>query len=74
MEQMEISRLRAELARDIFGKGDGVLRKGPAMKFVIIERHRLVWPIRVQCRVLLASVSGYINTWRGTSRSRAAAI
>ncbi len=24
-----------------------------------IERHKLVWPIRVQCRVLRASVSGY---------------
>jgi len=29
------------------------------MKYAFIERHKLVWPIRVQCRVLLASVSGY---------------
>ncbi len=29
------------------------------MKYAFIQRHRLVWPIRVQCRVLLVSVSGY---------------
>jgi transposase InsO family protein len=29
------------------------------MKYAFIERHKLVWPICVQCRVLLASVSGY---------------
>ena len=29
------------------------------MKYAFIERHKLVWPIRVQCRVLLVSVSGY---------------
>ena len=29
------------------------------MKYAFIQRNRLVWPIRVQCRVLLVSVSGY---------------
>ena len=29
------------------------------MKYAFIERHKLVWPICVQCRVLRASVSGY---------------
>ena len=29
------------------------------MKYAFIERHKRVWPIRVQCRVLLVSVSGY---------------
>ena len=29
------------------------------MKYAFIERHKLVWPIRVQCRVLRASVSGF---------------
>jgi transposase InsO family protein len=29
------------------------------MKYVFIQRHKLVWPICVQCRVLLVSVSGY---------------
>jgi putative transposase len=29
------------------------------VKYAIIQRHRRVWPIRVQCRVLQVSVSGY---------------
>ncbi|MBK6789063.1 MAG: IS3 family transposase [Betaproteobacteria bacterium] len=63
-EQMEISRLRAELARvkmerDILGKSDGVLRKGSEVKYAFIQRHRRVWPISVQCRVLEVSVAGY---------------
>ena len=56
-EQMEISRLRAEFARVKDGarhpgKSDGVLRERPEMKYAFIERHRRVWPISVQCRVL----------------------
>ena len=36
------------------------------MKYAFIERHKLVWPIRVQCRVLLVSVSLYHQhlAWR----------
>jgi hypothetical protein len=29
------------------------------MKYAFIRRNKLVWPICVQCRVLLVSVSGY---------------
>ncbi len=29
------------------------------MKYAFIQRHRRVWPIRVQCRVLEVSVAGY---------------
>jgi transposase InsO family protein len=29
------------------------------MKYAFIQRNRRVWPIRVQCRVLRVSVSGY---------------
>jgi transposase InsO family protein len=29
------------------------------MKYAFIQRHKLVWPVCVQCRVLLVSVSGY---------------
>jgi len=29
------------------------------MKYAFIERHRRVWPISVQCRVLRVSVAGY---------------
>jgi putative transposase len=31
------------------------------MKYAFIERTKLVWPISVQCRVLLVSVSGYYS-------------
>ncbi|QNP49232.1 IS3 family transposase [Diaphorobacter aerolatus] len=63
-EQMEISRLRAELARvkmerDILGKSDGVLREGAELKYAFIHRNRRMWPISVQCRVLQASIAGY---------------
>ena len=61
---MENSRLRAELAqvtmeRDILGKSHGVFREVPEMKYAFIQRHKRVWPISVQCRVLRVSVSGY---------------
>ncbi|WP_265297905.1 IS3 family transposase [Verminephrobacter eiseniae] len=64
VEQMEISRLRAELARvkmerDILGKSDGVLREGAELKYAFIHRNRQAWPISVQCRVLQASITGY---------------
>jgi putative transposase len=29
------------------------------VKYAFIQRHRRIWPIRVQCRVLGVSVSGY---------------
>jgi putative transposase len=36
------------------------------MKYAFIQRNKLVWPICVQCRVLLVSVSGYHEhlAWR----------
>ncbi len=63
-EQMEIGRLRAELARvkmERFhpGKSDGVLLKASDVKYAFIQRHRRVWPISVQCRVLAVSIAGY---------------
>ena len=33
------------------------------MKYAFIQRHKRVWPIRVQCRVLRVSVSGYHQHW-----------
>ena len=41
------------------GKSDGILCKGPEVKYAFIERHRRIWPICVQCRVLRVSVSGF---------------
>ncbi|EQD73678.1 transposase, partial [mine drainage metagenome] len=29
------------------------------MKYAFIQRNKLVWPICVQCRVLLVGISGY---------------
>jgi Transposase len=53
------------------GKSDGVLCEVPEMKYAFIQRNRLVWPISVQCRVLLVSVSGYHeHLARGTKRSK----
>ncbi len=38
------------------------------MKYAFIQRHKRVWPIRVQCHVLGVSVSGYYHIWRGAGR------
>ncbi|WP_376777265.1 IS3 family transposase [Paraburkholderia youngii] len=64
--QMEIARLRAELARvkmerDILEKGHGVLCKGVGMKYAWIERHSPQWPVSVACEALGVSPSGYHN-------------
>ncbi|WP_085953580.1 MULTISPECIES: IS3-like element ISBxe1 family transposase [Burkholderiaceae] len=63
-EQMEIARLRAELARvkmerDILEKGHGVLCKGVGMKYAWIELHSRQWPVSLTCQVLGVSPSGY---------------
>ena len=39
--------------------GERVLRESAELKYAFIERHRRVWPISVQCRVLRVSVTGY---------------
>ena len=41
------------------GPGERVLRKGSEVKYAFIQRHRRVWPISVQCRVLEVSVAGF---------------
>jgi putative transposase len=41
------------------GKSNGKLRKRPEVKYAFIERHRPLWPISVQCRVLGVSISGF---------------
>ncbi len=33
------------------------------MKYAFIRGHRQVWPVRIQCRVLGVSVSGYYEHW-----------
>ena len=51
------------------GKSDGILCKGPEVKYAFIERHRRIWPICVQCRVLGVSVSGFHQHLAGGGRS-----
>ncbi|MBU9671784.1 IS3 family transposase, partial [Burkholderia pseudomultivorans] len=63
-EQMELSRLRAEVARlkmerDILKKALCVLREGLNVKYAFIERNRRHWPISVLCEVLEVSPSGF---------------
>jgi len=67
----EIARLsglaKARMERDILKKRRRISR-GSRGEIRFIERHRTVWPIVVQCRVLEVSVSGY-----GRYRRQAAA-
>ncbi len=67
-EQMELARLRAELARvkmerDIL-KSDGELFAGVSVKYAWIERHNKRWPVTLQCAVLNVSASGYFEHQR----------
>ncbi|MGF7176116.1 IS3 family transposase [Azospirillum doebereinerae] len=78
-EQMEISRLRTELARvkmerDILKKSGGVFREGVAVKYTLIQRHRDLWPISVQCSTLGVSARGfrqYVRREAGTDAAPA---
>ncbi len=69
-EQMEMTRLRAEVARltmerDTSKKSGGVLCAGCLAKYAWIEKmsHSEPWPVKVMCRVLSVSSSGYFR-WR----------
>jgi|GEM_PF-3351886 hypothetical protein len=60
---MEIRRLRRVSACDDgarhFGKNHSVLCKGSEVKHAFVDRHRHLWPVCVQCRVLGVSATGY---------------
>lgn len=68
-EQMELTRLRAELSRvkmerDILKKGDGVFRERVPVKFTWIDRNKTQWPIALACKVLSVSASRYFQHQR----------
>ncbi|MGG1948567.1 IS3 family transposase [Trinickia sp. NRRL B-1857] len=74
-EQMELSRLRAEVARlkmerDIFKKSVRVLREGVDVKYAFIERNRHHWPISVLCEVLDVSPSGFHQRRQRTAQDK----
>ncbi|HIH8969158.1 TPA: IS3-like element ISRme13 family transposase [Serratia marcescens] len=63
-EQMELARLRAEVARlkmerDIFKKSRSILCEGVGVRYAFIERNRRYWPVSVLCELLGVSPSGY---------------
>ncbi|MEN3748767.1 IS3 family transposase [Sphingomonas sp. HF-S3] len=66
-EQLEIERLRRELARmkaerDILKKAGGLLREGLDMRFTFIAKHRGIWPVSWICEALGVSRSGF-HAW-----------
>nr|WP_175962623.1 IS3 family transposase [Burkholderia pyrrocinia] len=74
-EQMELSRLRTEVARlkmerDIFKKSVCVLREGVDVKYAFIERNRHHWPISVLCEVLDVSPSGFHQRRQRTAQDK----
>ncbi|WP_264612595.1 IS3 family transposase [Sphingobium sp. B11D3B] len=66
-EQLEIERLRRELARmkaerDILKKAGGLLCEGLDMRFAFIAKHRGIWPVSWICEALGVSRSGF-HAW-----------
>ena len=64
----EIARLKRDLdrtrmERDVLKKSHRHLRGGAEMRFEFIREHAATWPIRLMCRVLQVSASGYY-AWR----------
>lgn len=72
----EIARLRRELdrtrmERDVLKKAIGILTDAE-VRFRFFEQHAGTWPVRLMCRVLAVSPSGYYD-WRSRSESTRAA-
>ena len=65
VEQMELTRLRAENARlkmerDVLKKA-GIFRKRASVKYAWINTQTNIWPIAIMCHVLCASERGYYH-------------
>ena len=66
-EQLEITRLRRELAklkaeRDVLKKSRGLLREGLTARFAFIAKHRDIWPVSWICEAPGVSRSGF-HAW-----------
>ena len=77
-EQMEISRLRAEVARlrmerDIVKKSGGVLRAGRVARYAWIEQMKGVYPIAMSCHVLQSVAVATFAGKAAVTRPRATA-
>ncbi|WP_156422099.1 IS3 family transposase [Paucibacter sp. KCTC 42545] len=74
-EQMELARLRAELARmtmerDIGKKSGGVLCAGSSARYAWIQEMKTQWPVSLSCKVLDVSVSGYFEHQKAKAARR----
>ncbi|MBK9692178.1 MAG: IS3 family transposase [Gemmatimonadetes bacterium] len=49
----------ARMERDFGKKSSGVLRERPARRFAMIAQHRDAYPLRLMCRVLAVTPSGF---------------
>ncbi|MCK6515669.1 IS3 family transposase [Myxococcota bacterium] len=67
-ERAELARLRREnriltQEREILKKAGGLLRERESLRFAFVDAKKASWPIRMICRVLEVSASGYY-AWR----------
>ena len=58
-EQLKRELARVKMERDIIKKA--LLRERPIVKYGFIARYRTVWPVRMMCRVMTVSASGYYD-------------
>ncbi|HDR9488435.1 TPA: IS3 family transposase [Burkholderia aenigmatica] len=74
-EQMELSRMRAEIKRlqmelEIGKKSGSILREGPAVRYAWIDQQVGQYPLSSLCGVLSVSVNGYRAWTRGGKSGR----
>ncbi|QMI46935.1 MULTISPECIES: IS3 family transposase [Burkholderia] len=72
-EQMELSRMRAEIKRlqlelEIGKKSGSILREGPAVRYAWIDQQVGQYPLSSLCGVLSVSVNGY-RAWKRGGKS-----